>query len=389
MRVLISGGGTGGHLFPAIAVAQALSRNASDAQVLYVGRRGGIEEQVVPDYGVPMETIVAAKLDMEQVWRNWSVPFVVPRALAQAIRIVRRFLPDVVLGTGGYVSAPVILAAAMRRVPVVLQEQNALPGRTTRWLSRVAQVVATAYPETGRYLHSKSVVTGTPVRDAFWKPRTDFPARPRRLLVLGGSQGAHRINQAVLSAVGNLNLITTTELEVWHQTGEKDYAWIQSERDALEEPVRERYHPFKFSNDLPDQIYQADLVLVAKQLGNEVTGSDEDAYPPTTDILTKAGIKWVDGHAAGNVTRWGKPDLVVQGNQVREGNPETEAARRLHIRLVSEAEYWGELTADRFRIVVAGSAGKTTTASLTSWILSIAGRNPGLRLGSLTRDLIV
>src|SRR5205807_9887334 len=100
------------------------------------------------------------------------------------------------------------------------------------------------------------------------------------------------------------------------------------------------------------------LALVAKQLGNEVTGSDDDAYPPTTDILTTAGIKGVDGHAAGNVTRWGKPDLVVQGNQVREGNPETEAARRLHIRLVSEAEYWGELTADRFRIVVAGSAGK-------------------------------
>jgi len=129
------------------------------------------------------------------------------------------------------------------------------------------------------------------------------------------------------------------------------------------------------------------LALVAKQLGNEVTGSDEDAYPPTTDILTKAGIKWVDGHAAGNVTRWGKPDLVVQGNQVREGNPETEAARRLHIRLVSEAEYWGELTADRFRIVVAGSAGKTTTASLLAWILRSAGRNPGFRLGSSARDL--
>ena len=129
------------------------------------------------------------------------------------------------------------------------------------------------------------------------------------------------------------------------------------------------------------------LALVAKQLGNEVTGSDEDAYPPTTDILTKAGIKWVDGHTAGNVTRWGKPDLVVQGNQVREGNPETDAARRLHIRLVSEAEYWGELTADRFRIVVAGSAGKTTTASLIAWILRSAGRNPGFRLGMAAKDL--
>jgi UDP-N-acetylmuramate: L-alanyl-gamma-D-glutamyl-meso-diaminopimelate ligase len=110
------------------------------------------------------------------------------------------------------------------------------------------------------------------------------------------------------------------------------------------------------------------LALVAKQLGNEVTGSDEDAYPPTTDILTNAGIKWVDGHTAGNVTRWGKPDLVVQGNQVRDGNPETAAARRL-------------------RIVVAGSAGKTTTASLLAWILRSAGRNPGFRLGSAARDL--
>ena len=129
------------------------------------------------------------------------------------------------------------------------------------------------------------------------------------------------------------------------------------------------------------------LALVAKQLGHDVTGSDEDAYPPTTEILTRAGIKWVDGHAAGNVMRWGKPDLVVQGNQVREGNPETEAARRHHIRLVSEAEYWGELTADRFRIVVAGSAGKTTTASLIAWILRAAGRNPGFRLGMTARDL--
>ena len=129
------------------------------------------------------------------------------------------------------------------------------------------------------------------------------------------------------------------------------------------------------------------LALVAKQLGNEVTGSDEDAYPPATDLLTKAGIKWVDGHAAANVTRWGQPDLVVQGNQVREGNPETAAAQRLGIRLVSEAEYWGELTADRFRIVVAGSAGKTTTASLIAWILRSAGRNPGFRLGMAAKDL--
>jgi UDP-N-acetylglucosamine--N-acetylmuramyl-(pentapeptide) pyrophosphoryl-undecaprenol N-acetylglucosamine transferase len=261
MRVLISGGGTGGHLFPAIAVAQALSRNAPDTQLLYVGRRGGMEEQVVPRYGIPMQTIVAAKLDMEKLWRNWSFPLVAPRALLQAARLVRRFRPDVVLGTGGYVSAPVVLAAAAARVPVVLQEQNAMPGRATRLLSRVARVVATAYPESAGQLHAKAIVTGTPVRMEFWKRREDFPVRPQRLLILGGSQGAHRINEAVLSAVGDLDLITQTGLEVWHQTGEKDYRWIEAQSNMLAWPIRERYHPFAFSNDLPDQIYQADLVL--------------------------------------------------------------------------------------------------------------------------------
>ena len=200
MRVLISGGGTGGHL----------SRNAPDSILLYVGRRGGIEEQVVPRYGLPFKTIVAAKLDMEQLWRNWSVPFVAPRALWQSARIVRGFGPDVVLGTGGYVSAPLILAAAGLRVPTVLQEQNYLPGRTTRLLARVARVVATGYAESAQYLRAKCVVTGTPVRSEFSTRRSEFPTRPRRLLILGGSQGAHRINEAVAAAlpelVGQVNL---------------------------------------------------------------------------------------------------------------------------------------------------------------------------------------
>jgi UDP-N-acetylglucosamine--N-acetylmuramyl-(pentapeptide) pyrophosphoryl-undecaprenol N-acetylglucosamine transferase len=254
MRVLISGGGTGGHLFPAIAVAQALLRNAPDTQLLYVGRRGGMEEQVVPRYAIPMRTIVAAKLDRERIWRNWSFPFVAPRALLQAAGIVRRFRPDVVLGTGGYVSAPVVLAAAAVRVPVVLQEQNAMPGRATRLLSRVARVVATAYPESARHLHARAVVTGTPVRAEFWKPRDDFPVRPRRLLILGGSQGAHRINQAVATAVPDLT--GRLGLDVWHQTGERDARWLES----LGSPSG-GYHPFAFADDLAAKVYAADLVV--------------------------------------------------------------------------------------------------------------------------------
>ena len=242
-------------MFPAIAVAQALSRNAPDTQLLYVGRRGGMEEQVVPRYDIPLQTIVAAKLDMEKLWRNWSVPFVLPRALVESARIVRRFRPDVVLGTGGYVSAPVVLAAAALRVPVVLQEQNAMPGRATRLLSRVARVVATAYPESAPYLHAKAVVTGTPVRSEFWTRREEFPVRPQRLLILGGSQGAHRINEAVATAVPDLTGLMG--LEVWHQTGEPDFRWLE----GLGSSSGGRYHPFAFADDLAAQVYAADLVV--------------------------------------------------------------------------------------------------------------------------------
>ena len=214
-----------------------------------------MEEQVVPRYGIPLQTIVAAKLDMEKLWRNWSFPLVAPQALLQSARIVRRFRPDVVLGTGGYVSAPVVLASAMARVPVVLQEQNAMPGRATRLLSRVARVVATAYPESAPHLHAKAVVTGTPVRSDFWKRREDFPMRPQRLLILGGSQGAHRINEAVATAVPELT--GRLGLDVWHQTGERDLRWLES----LGSSSGERYHPFAFADDLADKVYAADLVL--------------------------------------------------------------------------------------------------------------------------------
>jgi UDP-N-acetylmuramate--L-alanine ligase len=126
--------------------------------------------------------------------------------------------------------------------------------------------------------------------------------------------------------------------------------------------------------------------LVAQQLGYVVTGSDEDAYPPTTDTLTAAGIAWVNSHAAGNLDMAGTPDLVVVGNQVREGNVEWAAAVRRGLQVTSEAEFWAELTRDRLRLSVCGTHGKTTTASLLAWMLECAGMSPGFRLGVTSRD---
>src|SRR6195256_2731126 len=260
MRVLISGGGTGGHLFPAIAVAQALSRKDPDTTVLFAGRREGIEAKTVASYGMPFAAIPAAPLYTEQVWRNWQLPLVLGAALYQSWRLLDRFKPDVVLGTGGYVSVPLITAAGLARVPIVLQEQNLMPGRATRVLARFARTVATAYPESSRFLRgSTAVVTGTPVRTEFWRRREDFPVRPRTILVLGGSQGAHRLNQAVADALPWL--LDRRDLAIMHQTGPREIDALQAVKAALPAPLAARYEPFAFASDLADRIRTADLVV--------------------------------------------------------------------------------------------------------------------------------
>jgi UDP-N-acetylmuramate--L-alanine ligase len=126
--------------------------------------------------------------------------------------------------------------------------------------------------------------------------------------------------------------------------------------------------------------------LLARQLGYTVTGSDEDAYPPTTDTLTAAGIPWTNAHVPDNLDRWGVPDLVVVGNQVRAGNVEWEEARRRGLPTTSEAEFYAELTADRVRVAVCGTHGKSTTSSLLAHMLEVAGMSPGFRLGVTSRD---
>jgi UDP-N-acetylglucosamine--N-acetylmuramyl-(pentapeptide) pyrophosphoryl-undecaprenol N-acetylglucosamine transferase len=219
-----------------------------------------MEEEVVPGYRIPFATISAVKLDMETPWANWRVPFVLPRALWEARRLMARFRPGVVLGTGGYVGAPLILSAAAMRVPIVLQEQNYVPGRATRLLGRLARVIATAYSESAAYLDGRpTVVTGTPVRPEFQTPRSDLPERPRRVLVLGGSQGAHRINLAVAAALPAL--LERPELEVAHQTGGVDLPAMEAAREALPPAGRARYQPFAFAGDLATRMRTADLVL--------------------------------------------------------------------------------------------------------------------------------
>ncbi|HLQ61225.1 MAG TPA: UDP-N-acetylglucosamine--N-acetylmuramyl-(pentapeptide) pyrophosphoryl-undecaprenol N-acetylglucosamine transferase [Candidatus Acidoferrales bacterium] len=250
MRLLISGGGTGGHLFPALAVARAFRAEEPEGELLIVGRRGGPEEHLVPQAGFRLETVAVRGLDRDAAWKNLALPAVIPAALAAGLRIVGRFRPDVVLGMGGYVMAPCVAAARLRRIPYVLHEKDVRPGLATRLFAAGAAAVCTTLPGTEQRVQARRLeLTGVPLRDGF-HPRT--PAvPPRKLLVTGGSQGARRLNQTVWSALDGL---LERFQEVIHLAGRQG-------ADELERRRRPRYRGLAFTEDMPALMAEADLVL--------------------------------------------------------------------------------------------------------------------------------
>src|SRR5690348_3984786 len=203
MRLLIAGGGTGGHLFPALAVARALRAEEPDGAVLVVGRAGGPEERLVPEAGFDLETVRVRGFARDAPWKNLALPVLVPLALRSALRIVDRFRPDIVLGMGAYVMAPAVAAARMRRIPYVLHEKDVRPGLATRYFAARAAAICTTLPGTEKRLRNPKVIqTGVPLRDGFVRRTPAVP--PRRLLITGGSQGARRLNDATWSALERL-----------------------------------------------------------------------------------------------------------------------------------------------------------------------------------------
>ncbi|GIW42123.1 MAG: UDP-N-acetylglucosamine--N-acetylmuramyl-(pentapeptide) pyrophosphoryl-undecaprenol N-acetylglucosamine transferase [Candidatus Binatia bacterium] len=252
--MVVAGGGTGGHIFPGLAVAEAVRERSGE--VLFVGGGYGLEKKVVPAHGVPLATLPVRPLRGKgpRALLAFGVSF--PYAVGRAWWELRRFDPDVVLGVGGYASVPVVVAARLRGVPVVLLEQNAVPGLATRVLSRWARVVCLAFSAARASLEGvPTELTGNPVRR--------FPVRPGpsprtgfTLLVLGGSQGAHKINVAVREAARVL-VREIRGFRLVHQTGEGDFSSV---REAYRESgVEAKVVPFL--EDMGDAYASADLVL--------------------------------------------------------------------------------------------------------------------------------
>jgi UDP-N-acetylglucosamine--N-acetylmuramyl-(pentapeptide) pyrophosphoryl-undecaprenol N-acetylglucosamine transferase len=234
-----------------------------EGAVLLVGRRGGVVEGLARDAGIPMETVDLHGLDLSRPQSLGGFALRLPRAVREARRLVRRFSPDVAVGAAGYVSVPVVLAATLERVPVLLLEQNARPGRSTRLLARRAAAVAVSFPASARRIPGarRIEVTGNPIRRAFRRGAPPLGESCRHLLVWGGSQGARRINEALTAVIAPL-LRELPDLEVAHQCGQLDAETVLAARAALPPDLQRRWEVSAFFADAAARVGWADLVVM-------------------------------------------------------------------------------------------------------------------------------
>jgi UDP-N-acetylglucosamine--N-acetylmuramyl-(pentapeptide) pyrophosphoryl-undecaprenol N-acetylglucosamine transferase len=259
MRVLIAAGGTGGHIYPGIAVAKEVMRRSPDSEVRFVGTERGLENRLVPQAGFDLSLIESAGLKNVGLAARVRGLLVLPKSFFAARRLLQEFNPDVVVGAGGYVSGPVLLTAALTGRRTLVMESNALPGFTNRRLARFVDRAAVTFEAALPYFRGKGIVTGNPVRREFFEiqGKERDPSR-FSLLVFGGSQGARAINEALVAALPHLDAHRDV-LNVVHQTGEADFERVrEGYRDA---GWGERADVRKYLDDMVSHFAATDLVL--------------------------------------------------------------------------------------------------------------------------------
>lgn len=256
-RVVIAGGGTGGHLYPGVAVAHELVKRHADLRVTFVGTARGLEARVVPQEGFELDVIRSAGLKGKTAGEVARGMGLLPLSGLDAWQVLSRRRPGLVIGVGGYSSGPVVALAAGRGIPTLLLEQNAVPGVTNRWLARLVDAAAVTYESSLKFFHGHGFVAGNPVREAFLTiPPRPLTAAARRVLIFGGSQGAHAINQAMVAAAPHLRDLPGT-WSIVHQTGARDEESVTAGYAAA--GVQAEVRPFL--TDMPQQMREADVVV--------------------------------------------------------------------------------------------------------------------------------
>jgi len=281
MRIVIAGGGTGGHVIPALAIAQQLKKQFA-AEVLFIGTARGIETRLVPQAGFPLELIQVGALKNVSLMTRVKTMFDLPRAIAASSRMLSAFDPEVVIGVGGYASGPAMVAAIRRRLPTLAFEPNVVPGFANRMIARWVSAAAVHFEETCQYFpHCR--VTGVPVREAFFS----IPQKTSgtlTILVFGGSQGARAINQAMIESLPGLRT-KIPGVHIIHQTGQRDYDHVL---DAYQQSgISSEVH--KFIDNMPETFSRADLLVCrsgASTVG-EITAAGKPAifvpFPAAAD----------------------------------------------------------------------------------------------------------
>ncbi|NIS76005.1 MAG: undecaprenyldiphospho-muramoylpentapeptide beta-N-acetylglucosaminyltransferase [Deltaproteobacteria bacterium] len=259
MRVLIAGGGTGGHVFPALSIAEAIKAIAPEAEVAFAGRREGLEMDVFSEKGHRFYPVSAAQVRGKGLAVLWSAIGML-RGVIDSARILMRFKPDIVVGVGGYVSFPVGIATVLLGKKMVLHEQNSVPGSTNRFLGRFAVKVFTGFAEAGAFFKGKKVIySGNPVRHELVARALRKKAESEgtyNILVLGGSAGAVRLNALALELVGTIKE-RGLPFKVYHQTGKKNYERMAKEYEQYGDIV----HFFSFTEDIGEFYDIADFVV--------------------------------------------------------------------------------------------------------------------------------
>jgi len=259
MRVLIAAGGTGGHIYPGIAVANEVLRRDAGSSIRFVGTARGLEARLVPQAGFELSLIESTGLKNVGAGARLRGVAVLPKSLTAARRVIREFQPDIVVGAGGYVSGPVMLMAALMRLPTLVMDSNALPGWTNRRLARFVDRAAVSFAEALPYFRGKGVLTGNPVRSEFFEiPRKHRNDSRFSLLIFGGSQGARAINEAILEALPHLATQQGT-LYITHQTGETEYGKVREgyAKAGWTQNVDVR----KYIDDMVTSFANADLIV--------------------------------------------------------------------------------------------------------------------------------
>ncbi len=265
IKILMSGGGTGGHIFPALAIAQEIRQRFPQAEFLFIGATGKMEMQKVPQAGFNIVGLPIAGFNRAHMLRNLTLPFKLLGSLVKAHKTIRDFKPDVAIGTGGFASGPALYTAAALGIPVFVQEQNSLPGKTNIFLSGKAKAVFTAYPNMEKFFpKTRTVFTGNPVRQQLTQPlpetqtaREKMGLNPDRLTVLsvGGSLGSQTLNNAWKS---HLQELEKHQLQLIWQTGSTAFSQM---KEAAQRSGNPDIHVHEFISDMASAYAAADIIV--------------------------------------------------------------------------------------------------------------------------------